>query len=332
MAERISEQASGAERYEPGDYRIEVSVESAREGIEKSLPDFEVKDIELFNEGLGGAIFRVNGEYLFKFAKHEKASRAIESEIIFLPKVREYATLPIPEVAYVGSYGEKGLRFFGYPEIKGVGLKREHMVGERGHIEETFVKQIADFVEGIQSCKVDEARRWGVKEVNPKDFYLKQLEDTREVVYPFLDREFPGEAASLKTFIEGAFEGYFSDALNFTFEPKLLHGDLEGEQAILYGPEENKIAGVVDFGGLQINDPDFELWRLFAHYGRDFMEVFLRYNPNGDPERLYKKLDFFWDAQTVHRLVRQLMLGDAENIEWNMDKLRERANRYTATL
>lgn len=51
----------------------------------------------------------------------------------------------------------------------------------------------------------------------------------------------------------------------------------------------------------------------------------LKYYPHPDPERLKRKLDFFFRAQMVHRVVRPIMVGDQEGISRHMGRLRKHA-------
>lgn len=312
-------------RYEPGDYRINVPVSVAREGIERSCPDLEIGHIEPYGKGVGDAIFRVNGDYLFKFAKHEKASKILEKEMAMLPELQGHVGVPIPEVRYAGRYHGRNDEqlFFGYKEIIGRGMKRED-VQEDGVIKENLVGQLVEFMDGVQAYDVAKARERGVPEVDPRAHYEREREDARRELYPFLKARFPVEASELERFIEESFEKYLGDENNFDFEPKLIHGDLEGPNAVLYDEERDEIAGVLDFGGLEITDPDRELWRLYAHYGKDFTDKILELKPHPNQGLLYGKMNFFWTAQEVHRMVRRLMVEGPDGAALLMERLRRR--------
>ncbi|KKU91293.1 MAG: aminoglycoside 2''''-O-phosphotransferase [Candidatus Jorgensenbacteria bacterium GW2011_GWA1_48_11] len=325
----IQEKLESKEKsYEPGDYRLGVSLELARKSISENFPNISLKSIDYFSEGLGNVVFLVNGEYIFKFARHEKASKRLEQELNLLPKLVERISLPIPNPEYAGRQADNGLRFFGYKKIEGIGLTKESINGLDEETQMKLAKQLAELLKQISSIDLDEARQWGIEEVDPRTFYARQLKEAREIVYPILEAQYPEEAEELKTYIEGFFRDYFNNADNFDFKPAVVHGDLEGRLAIIFDPEKREISGIVDAGNPEINDPDFDLWRLYAHYGWDFMVKLLKFLPHDSLERLRGKLDFFWRAQTVHRAVRAILLKDEESIEISLKQMKDKAKDY----
>ena len=272
---------------------------------------------------MGSVVFLVNGEYAFKFAKHEKAAQSIRKEIDMLPEIREWVSIRIPDVSYVGPQQNRELPFLGYKLIEGIGLDKEHVIGPRGEVNTLVVEQIAEFLSQLHSFDVEVARQKGVEDIEPRPFYAEQLAEARRTVYPVLERRYSDDAVRLKRYVERLFEEYLSDDENFSYRPSLLHGDLEGGLAILFSPEKHGVAGIIDFGNIQINDPDYDLWRLYSHYGQQFIEAMLKVYAHKDHERLFKKLDFARRAQSLHRVVRPIRLADPESIEISLDQFRQ---------
>ena len=121
---------------------------------------------------------------------------------------------------------------------------------------------------------------------------------------------------------------YLVKSLGFsaTLENPLLSGGLlRIPVQEFFNKQSRKIAGIIDWGGARIGDPDYDLWRPYSHYGSEFVEEFLKHCPHQSPECLQKKLDFFFRAQMIHRTVRQIMLGDQEMARWNLERVRKQA-------
>ena len=78
----------------------------------------------------------------------------------------------------------------------------------------------------------------------------------------------------------------------------MIHADLSPEH-ILYDPVKQTIEGIIDWGDIEIGDPDYELNWLYGSYGDGFLQAYLTFNPHPSPDRLLRKLRFFHRANTV---------------------------------
>src|SRR3989344_3030343 len=301
-------------RYKPGEYRIEIPVHVAKEDIENSFPDFKVEHIGYLSEGMGSTTFLVNGEFVFRFAKNEQSSASTEKEIKVLPEIQTRVDIPVPIFEYVGNQ-RNHLRLVGYKKIKGDRLEK---------VDGKLTRQLATFFQQLRSIDTAAAKQWGLSEQKFHSFYESELKDARDHSYPSVEQMYPADAQRIKDYIEQLFAIYLSDEENFKYKPAVLHGDLEAEH-IIFTKQSRKIAGIIDWGGARIGDPDYDLWRPYSHYGSEFVEEFLKHCPHQSPECLQKKLDFFFRAQMIHRTVRQIMLGDQEMARWNLVRVRKQA-------
>lgn len=316
--------------YEIGDYRIEISSDSAKESIKTNFPDFEIRSIESLSEekrlkGMSNEVFLVNGEYIFRFPRHKKGNSVLQVELAVVPKLHDYLSTEVPNFEYVGKQVEGDLKFIGYKEITGEILTKDILEDESGKPNPHITEQIATFFNEIHSFDTNEALASGVKERDMKKFFEGQLEDAREQVYPVLRKRFSDEADSMIGKIEKAFGDYLSDNENFKYKRSLLHGDLEAMH-IIVDPHKRNLVGIIDFGGLHVGDPDYDLFRPYLHYGREFIEKLSKhYSDTINSDRLFKKLDFFGTAQIVHRTLRPILLNDEKSLSgWALPKLRER--------
>jgi aminoglycoside 2''-phosphotransferase len=312
---------------EIGDYRIEIPIASAQASIEQAFPDFEIKSIRALEGvgGLGNVIYLVNEEYIFRFARHAKADRSLAHEVAALPEIEKSLNIPIPHIEYVGRQQESGLGFVGYRMLEGEGLWPELVRDAGGKIKEKFPKRLGQFFNELHAFDVARARELGVREISyPKEYEL-QLSDAKEKLFPALDQYFPTEAYRIKAWIEKTFKKFFTEREKFGYTPTVIHGDLEAEH-ILYDRERDDISGIIDFGGLGIGDPDYDLWRPYSHYGREFIEKLLETYPHKNSELLFEKMEFFWSAQLVRRAVRPLAVGDTEKFLKACKRLKERVD------
>ena len=162
-------------------------------------------------------------------------------------------------------------------------------------------------------------------EADPQAKYSEWLENAREYIYPLAARKFPEHRKNLREFIESSFQEYLEgDFLNY--KPSLLHGDIE-YQHIFWDIDSEEVSGVIDWGGLYIGDPDYDLWRVKQMWGDDFFQDAISMMPETSSRNgLNKKLEFYYTGQLVKRMVRAINQSKPdEEIDWRMGKLLERA-------
>ena len=126
--------------------------------------------------------------------------------------------------------------------------------------------------------------------------YTRDLEHMRETAYHLLNQ-------SSINYVERLLKGYLSDASNFTYVPALLHADF-GPEHIIYDDIAKAIVGVIDFGDIQIGDPDYDLMYLYEDYwGEKFIRELLKYYTHNNPGQLMTKLAFFSRCNTIHDIL-----------------------------
>ena len=154
---------------------------------------------------------------------------------------------------------------------------------------------------------VDQAALLGLKANDFKADYAGDLRPIRELVLPMLDK---GE----REYVEQLYDDYLDDPGNFDYEPTVMHCDLSPEH-IIYDPVTQAIAGVIDFGDMEIGDPDYEMHWLYGSYGDGFLQTYLAFNPHPSPGRLLRKLRFFHRANTVGDILMGFHRDDPETVE-----------------
>lgn len=264
----------------------EVTAELARESISASFPDFKIDSAEPFAEDTDNVLFSVNRDYVFRFSKSEAADRSLETELAIVPKLRERLSVPIPDFEYTGTQPGSNLHFVGYKKLAGESLTKDTLGDKTGRTNPNIVQRIGTFLNELHRFNTNEAIRSGVEERKFKDFFEKQLREVKERVFPLLRERFPAEASAMTERAEGIFMGYLNDEKNFDYTSKLLHGDL-GPENIIVDRQKQDLSGIIDFGGVRVGDPDYDLWRLYSYFGRGFVEELLKYDPH--PVRVMRR-------------------------------------------
>ncbi len=308
-------------RHQKPDYGSEVSLESAQSDVERSFPNLRIADINYLGSGRANTAYLVNNKVVFRFAKHQRGSAGLEREKKTLDMIRGCVSVPIPIPIYQGVQAVSGLNFLGHEMLRGKELSAAVIKTD----EKMMKRMAAGLGKFIQELHSIDYRR--ITDGPTKNTYEKEkekLENARTHLFPVLDELYPAEAAQIKAYIENLIAQSIEYRQSEDYKPTLLHGDLEAEH-ILYNPNTGEISGIIDWGGTEIGDPDYELWRLYSHYGIEFIDEFLKSYPHPDRDKLLKKCEFFYRAQIVRRAVRPLEDGDTLNAPIRIEWLRKQA-------
>ncbi|MBI2411191.1 MAG: aminoglycoside phosphotransferase family protein [Candidatus Kerfeldbacteria bacterium] len=222
--------------------------------------------------GYGNIVFEMNNEWIFRFSKEERDLQQLEIEKSFLPEFAQLSALPVPHIEYQGN------NFIGYRKLDGIPLDEVYDEISEEQKNEAW-KSIGEFLTQLHAT----------------DFTHKNL-----VEYPMGDADFwndlwkPIETQlseetrknALKYFTE-YFQGESKNSINKT----LCHGDFHPNH-ILFNQSSKKIAGIIDFGRVCVNDPavDFNLIERF--FGKDAINTVLQYYTQDIPENFRERITF----------------------------------------
>lgn len=291
------------------------------EAIASNFPDFQVASIEVAGEGMDNLALDVNGEYIFRFPKLKKASDHLELEATVLPELQRSLAVRIPSPEFVGTDPRTGFTFSGYRRIDGIALEPEVLLDLDVVVQNSLAEQIARFVKQLHSFPVDRAAELGVSTNDFEADYSGDLAPIRELVLPRLN-------AAERGYVERLYRDYLDEQGNFEYRPTLIHADLSPDH-IIYDPETQEIAGIIDFSDIEIGDPDYELQWLYANYGDRFLQTYLDVNPHPFPDKLIKKLLFFYRANAVIDVLIGFDRDDSEIVESSLALLKKQARSST---
>ena len=283
--------------------------------IKKNFPQLSVDSIEIAGEGMDSKAFEVNEELIFRFPKYADVGEKLKVEISLLPQLRSYFKLLIPNFEYIGEQ-TNGLPFVGYKKIQGVPLERELFDSLDQELQEKLIMQIADFIKQIHSFPVEEAKKLGAKIVNFQENYTSDFAELKNKAWHLLDN-------TTQIYIEELFKTYLSDKENFNYLTTLLHSDLSPEH-IIYDQDEKSIVGIIDFGDMEIGDPDYDLMYLYREYSLEFVQKLLKYYPHKNQGQIISKLYFLSRCNTIHDILIAVDRKDDDKLKRALDKLKTR--------
>lgn len=284
-------------------------LEFIRNTIARNNIDIEVNNIEKLGEGWMSRAYLINDEFVFRFPKEKQGGDDLEKEKVALPFLMKIITLSIPNFIYTGVQ-ENGLPFVGYRILNGVPMKEETFEEIYEEItsdtKDRLVEQIGDFIDEISSVKYEKALELGICENDFYKDYSDTLEEIERKIFGIIDE-------NIKKFIIEKFKWYLDDETNFKYTPKLLHADLSPNH-FLYDNDKGELTGIIDFGDMQIGDPDYEYIYLLEDCGADFTRKVMEYRGEKEIEKKLIKVEFFLLVDNICFVLEGLRINDDEMI------------------
>lgn len=143
----------------PWDADWEVSESLARTLIFRQFPQLSTMPIKLFGCGWDNVVFRVGGEYVFRFPKRNVAVELIKKEGMLLPMLAAFLTIPYPKPVFYGEPNDDyPFPFLGYTYVPGTfpkGLTDEQRASS--------AVALATFLKGLHAFPLQCARENGIE-------------------------------------------------------------------------------------------------------------------------------------------------------------------------
>lgn len=237
--------------------------------IKSRYPQLNMSKIE-FNktDGSYSDIAIVNNEVVFKFAKYDWSAVYLRNEADVIRFIRDYVTLPLPDVEMI----EPNVTKHNY--IKGSPLYRNLLLRLDYHTQDTVAGQIATFLNQLHSISVKKARYAGVEDSlssRTREDWLAEIETIQRKIFPFC-------TDYAKEYFRQIIQPAVSNEKFFEFRPALIHGDLTPNH-ILFDKTSRNIGGIIGFGNAGIGDPAYDFGILLDHLGENFIRRVHKYYP-----------------------------------------------------
>jgi aminoglycoside 2''-phosphotransferase len=254
--------------------------------IHRIMPDLEIQDVDLFQEGLVNDVLIVNRKWVIRFTKTDygKELMAMEAQLMryLKPQIRMQLPYPVKH--------EDGMLV--YELLSGEDFLRRDWLNANEGQQAVIAEQLGTFLRELHNVPV-QTEGWEIPlTLAPvtRETWLDIYERLMEKVCPVL---LPHQVQWLADL--------FGPALDqkdfFDFQPALIHGDL-GPYHLLYEQQEQRLNGVIDFAMAGIGDPAADLGSLIGYYGETLISHLRPFYPRYD--ELLPRARFYAEAAEVH--------------------------------
>lgn len=278
-------------------------------------PELGVGRLWVLGEGMDSvAVGVVNGagEYVVRLPKGADGAESIAREARLLPELGARVRVPIPRFLFTAANPLGPGECCVYPAVPGESLSAREW-RERGLFTAGVAGAVAEFLTAVHAFPVERARELGVQDRDMRVEYADDLELVRAQVVPLLPVRCGKRLVEL-------WEEYLTTDGNFEYAPTLLHADVSVDHLLV---SDGRLSGVIDFGDVEIGDPDYDLSYLWAEAGPEF--VARVQDGAGLPvdERLVAKLNFWACAENALDVLHALENEMSEFRETALHRLRE---------
>ena len=229
------------------------------EQIHRVMPELEIVEYELHQEGLVNDVLIVNNEWVIRFTKTEwgKELMANENRLMCFLQPRLSLSIPMPV--------KRGDGVIVYPHLIGETFMRQiwRGAGEQGI--QKLADQLGQFLHELHSIDVADVD-WEV----PHSFAPTTRETWLEIYDRVVSKVFPLLLPHQIDWVDALFQRALSTPDFFQFTTVLVHGDLTPYH-ILYHPEQQRLTSVIDFGVAGLGDPATDLGSLLNYYGESLV-------------------------------------------------------------
>jgi aminoglycoside 2''-phosphotransferase len=269
------------------------------EQIHSIMPELEIVEYELHQEGLVNDVVIVNNEWVIRFTKTEwgKELMATEDRLLCFLKPKLTLSIPSPVVRANGAMA--------YPHLIGETFLRETWLAADTQKRQMLADQLGQFLNELHHVETDD-----LDGELPLCFAPVTRETWLEIHDRVVEKIYPLLLSHQIDWVESLFDPALSIPNFFEFSPALVHGDL-APYHLLFHPEEKRLTAVIDFGIAGLGDPATDLGSLLNYYGESLVGMIEKSYP--DYATLISRARFY--AQAVE--LQWVLLGiETEEKYW----------------
>lgn len=242
-----------------------------KELIETQFPELVPAELVFIGEGWDNTVYRVNGQFLFRFPRRQFGANLVPVESSMLPYLAQRLPLPIPKPLFFGQptttypWPFLGYNFLAGKSACGARLSRAERVA--------LAQSLAQFLKTLHSTPLDDAFAHGL------DYDKHRILDV-----PFRVPTARDNIAKIKQL------GLFADSNKLLaiieklehirdHEPKVVvHGDLYARHLLI--GKQRELVGIIDWGDLRIVNPATDLAIVFSFLPQEAHAAFFEaYGP-----------------------------------------------------
>jgi aminoglycoside 2''-phosphotransferase len=266
------------------------------EQIHRVMPELEIVEYELHQEGLVNDVLIVNNEWVIRFTKTEWGKELMANEDRLMRFLQPRLSLSIPTPV------KRDDGVIVYPHLIGESLLRQTWRGGGELGMQNLGDQLGQFLHELHSIDVEDLD-WDV----PHSFAPTTRETWLEIHDRVVEKVYALLLPHQIEWVEALFHPALSKPDFFNFDPVLVHGDL-APYHILYHPEQKRLTAVIDFGVAGLGDPATDLGSLLSYYGESLVSRLANTYPN--MQRLLTRARFYAYAIELQWVVLGLESGE----------------------
>jgi aminoglycoside phosphotransferase (APT) family kinase protein len=248
--------------------------------VRAAFPDLEFSRAERIEKGEDHQVLVLDGRYVFRFPRYPHHPTGLKLELAVLAALKGRCALPMPDYRFVAPDGA----FAGYELIEGVELTPQRFAALSRVAQERVLDQVAGFLSAMHGLTAAEVKTClgGAPEAWPRGGTpADQAADGRKRRLGAIRGAFPDLAPGVEAFY-ARFEQRPGGA------PRWNHSDVTADHLLLT-PSGEQLAGVIDFGDVEIGDPAYDFGYLPSYgdwaLGFVFDRYALRREDPGLPDR-----------------------------------------------
>lgn len=222
--------------------------------IKAHWPGLEISSVEVNSDGMVNAVVVVNGERVFRFAKHDWAHELMASEALILGRLRDRLTLSVPALEMLDD------DLCTYRFLPGEATTRNTLLRMSTMERSSALEQLGEFLTQLHhlepSLTVDMPASDAARDV---DAWAKLYDDVRATLFPHMYRH-------QRDWVDQHFAPLESGELRFDVAPVLVHGDLASYH-VLHDGATRQLTAVIDFGTAGLGDPAVDIATCLMTFG-----------------------------------------------------------------
>lgn len=222
--------------------------------IKGHWPGVEISSIEVNSEGMVNDVVVVNGERVFRFAKHTWAHELMASEALILGRLRDRVAISVPELEMLDD------DLCTYRFLPGAATTRDTLLRMSTTERRGALEQLGEFL--TQMHQLDPGLTVGMPASDAArdvEAWAKLYDDVRATLFPHMYRH-------QRDWVDQHFAPLVSGELGFDVTPVLVHGDLASYH-VLHDVATRQLTAVIDFGTAGLGDPAVDIATCMVIFG-----------------------------------------------------------------
>lgn len=287
--------------------------------IQAQVPELELLQVEVNNNGWDHLVFIINHEWVFRFPRTAEFTQRVEQEqklLHYLYNRTRMSKIQIPQYQLLHSQNNQVVGCY-YRMIPGTPLTPTLLKYMNYQTRNNIAKQLGTFLRNLHTSNIDFLQALGFRTLHTRGYWENQFRDIKDFILPLL-------TVDERLHVIDIFQTYLSEDNYNHVQKTLVHGDLSFTH-ILYSPKQQVVTGIIDFGDAQLTDPAYDFSGLYWDYGKEFVqEVLINYkHPQTNSDPLFYRVEHFFGKRPIfHEILHGIKHQEGKLLKESLNALR----------